>query len=622
MKKFLKIFGALFITLIIALFAIPYFYKDKIVAFVKKDINQSINATVDFKDVDLSLFRSFPNFNLSLNQITVDGIDAFKDVRLLDAENIFFVLDVKSVLAGNEIQIKKIGVDHAKLNILVTEDGKANYNIVKDNPNDTAEPSKFNIDLKSYYIENSDIIYDDKSMGFKAELKGLNHNGSGKLTEKIYELKTKSTVDTLTLTYADIKYLNHVKAAVNTDIDISGDFTKFTLKNSEATVNDLPIKADGFVEMKENEIVMDINYKTENANIVQLLSLVPKEYMPDLKGVKTTGVAKLTGFVKGSNTETDLPGFKLLIDVQNASIQYPDLPEKVKNINLLTDIDFKGGSDLNTMTVDVSKINFDIAESKVFGSLSVKQPMTDPFIAAQFKSKLDFSRVKKAVKFEQIKDLSGILDADIAFSGLVSAMTNQQVDKINAKGFFNLNNFKVKTDAIKDEVQIPTAQMNINPASLQINNFTSIIGTNDISMSGNVTNYLAFALGKNEVLKGTFSASSKSLNLNDFMNEPKDSAEPKVATETTSGIIKIPANIDIYLTLNADKVKYQKMDLTNVKGKLLVANQEIKLTDVFARFDGWKSENVWFLQYGRGNSKNKYQTWIRTIWHQRKRNII
>jgi hypothetical protein len=271
--------------------------------------------------------------------------------------------------------------------------------------------------------------------------------------------------------------------------------------------------------MKEDEIVMDINYKTENANIAQLLSLVPKVYMPDLTGVKTGGVAKLSGFVKGHSTETDLPGFKLLVDVQNASIQYPDLPEKISNINLLTDVDFKGGSDLNTMTVDLPKIVFDIAGSRVSGNLNVKQPMTDPYISAAFKSKLDFVKVKQAVKFEQIKDLSGILDADIAFSGLVSAMTNQQVDKINAKGFFNLTNFKMKSDAFKDVLQIPSAQLNLTPAQLNITQFNSIIGANDFTLTGSISNYLAYFLGKNEVLKGNFIGKSKYLNLNDFMTE-------------------------------------------------------------------------------------------------------
>jgi uncharacterized protein involved in outer membrane biogenesis len=180
MKKFLKIISAIILLFVVAIFAIPYFYKDKIVNYIKADINKNINAKVDFKDVDLSLFKSFPNFNLGIDQLTVDGVETFKNVRLLEAKDLNLTLDIKSVFGGDQIKINKIGVEHAKVNILVLENGKANYDITK--PSETqSEPSKFNIDLKQYFIKNSDLIYDDKSMGFKAELKNLNHVGSGKV---------------------------------------------------------------------------------------------------------------------------------------------------------------------------------------------------------------------------------------------------------------------------------------------------------------------------------------------------------------------------------------------------------------------------------------------------------
>lgn len=579
MKKILKIVFALLVSLIAALFAIPYFYKDKIVAYVKEDINKNLNAKVDFKDVDLSLFKSFPDFNLRLKELTVDGVDTFKNVRLLEVKNMDFVLDIKSVLKGEQMLINKIAVNDAKVNIKVNADGTANYNITK--PTKESNPSKFDINLKKYSVENSNITYDDQSMGFKALLIGLNHEGSGKLSDKIYELKTHSTVDSLTISYANINYLNKVNTSIDTDFDISGDFSKFTLKNTKATVNELPLTADGFVEMKEKEIVMDINYKTQDANIAQLLSLVPKEYMPDLKGVKTSGVAQLTGYVKGHSTDTDLPGFKLLVDVKNASIQYPDLPEKVSNINLLTDVDFKGGSDLNTMIVDLPRIDFDIAGSHVKGKLNVKQPMTDPFIAAAFSSKLDFAKVKNAVKFEQIKDLSGLLDADISLNASMSAMTNQVVEKIDAKGYFNLTNFSMKSDAYKDPIKISTAKVDVTPAQLLVKELNTQIGNNDLQMNGFVSNYLPYFLKDNAMLKGQFDFKSKNLNLNDFMTSdsaPKTAETPKTTTPT--GIIKVPNNLDIALNMVAEKVKFQKMDLTNVTGKLLVANQEVKLTDV------------------------------------------
>jgi len=72
---FLLIFLFLFIGVLIA---IPYFFKDKILARAKTEMNNNLNAKADFGDLDISLIRNFPNISLGLNDITVDGIDEFE----------------------------------------------------------------------------------------------------------------------------------------------------------------------------------------------------------------------------------------------------------------------------------------------------------------------------------------------------------------------------------------------------------------------------------------------------------------------------------------------------------------------------------------------------------------
>jgi hypothetical protein len=52
-KKFLKITGISIVTIILLLLLIPVVFKKQIQALVKREINKSINAVVDFKDVKL-----------------------------------------------------------------------------------------------------------------------------------------------------------------------------------------------------------------------------------------------------------------------------------------------------------------------------------------------------------------------------------------------------------------------------------------------------------------------------------------------------------------------------------------------------------------------------------------
>ena len=59
-KKILKGLGIVLLLTIVALFAIPYFFKDQIKAKITQAINEKVDAKVSFEDADLSLFKNFP----------------------------------------------------------------------------------------------------------------------------------------------------------------------------------------------------------------------------------------------------------------------------------------------------------------------------------------------------------------------------------------------------------------------------------------------------------------------------------------------------------------------------------------------------------------------------------
>ncbi|MBC7493416.1 MAG: hypothetical protein H7221_00305, partial [Flavobacterium sp.] len=65
-KKFFKIVGVALLLLIVAAFAVPYFFSDQIKAKIQKSINEKIDAKVSFSDVDLSFISNFPQANVKL----------------------------------------------------------------------------------------------------------------------------------------------------------------------------------------------------------------------------------------------------------------------------------------------------------------------------------------------------------------------------------------------------------------------------------------------------------------------------------------------------------------------------------------------------------------------------
>ena len=202
LKRIIQIFLVFVFLIVAAAIAIPYFFKDQIVEKVKEDINKSVNAKVDFKDVSLSLFRSFPDFSFQLTDFEITGIEEFEDLKLVAADNIDFTLDLMSVIQSERpIEIQSFSLKKPEVNIKILRNGKANYDIAKVDSTATStttqsdESYNFLIKLKEYTIDQGRFVYDDKPGSVFVEIDGLDHSGSGQFTADVYDVITKTVIE-------------------------------------------------------------------------------------------------------------------------------------------------------------------------------------------------------------------------------------------------------------------------------------------------------------------------------------------------------------------------------------------------------------------------------------------
>jgi uncharacterized protein involved in outer membrane biogenesis len=131
LKKTLKITLVALLVLLGAAFAAPFIFKGKIIAFAKKEINNALNAKVDFSDVDISLFRHFPKVSVALNNLSVTGVGEFASDTLISAKDIDVALNLMSVIRGTDYKIYAINADAPRIHAIVLKNGKANWNITK-----------------------------------------------------------------------------------------------------------------------------------------------------------------------------------------------------------------------------------------------------------------------------------------------------------------------------------------------------------------------------------------------------------------------------------------------------------------------------------------------------------
>jgi len=579
MKKVFKILGVLIVLLLIALIAIPYLYKDEIEQYIKDDINKNINATFNYEDFSLSLIKDFPNLNVSLQNVSIIGIADFEGVKLVDIADLNLSLNAKKVFLDKNFEINKINLNEFNLNILVNKNGKANYDITKGTAEtESSESSPFELKLKSYTLSDSNIKYHDLSSGMLIDFKNIDHQGDGKITDQSYLLNTNTEIESASFRY-DTQYLKKARIQFDSSILIEESYMKYSFTDPKLKVNNLDISFDeSLIWLKENEIFIDFSFKTQN-KLKQILSLVPAEYLTSIEDVDANGNANFDGMVKGSVTDTSYPAYTFNLNVKDGTIKYPDLPETLQDINVNAKVNFTGGKNLDNTTIDLSKIHARIADNAIDGHLELRNPMTDPLINTALKSNIDLNKLKNAIKIPGVKELKGLVDTDFKLKGKLSAVKNKKFDQFDASGFFNLKNFVFASDSIPDTINIEKAAFDVTPKALLMKDVKTKIGDNDFNINGEINNYLAYFLSKDEILKANFNLHSKNLNLNDFMSNDEGESDSKAET----GTIKIPKNIDVILRANVDNLKYQDMDLKDVKGKLKVLDEKAALSAVFLK---------------------------------------
>jgi uncharacterized protein involved in outer membrane biogenesis len=600
MRNALKITGVVVAVFLVILMAVPYLFKDKIVQKVKEAANNNLQAKVSFDDIHLSLIRNFPNLSIRLNSLVIANVGPFEGDTLMAVKEFSATVDLMSVISGSQIDIKRIQLDEPHFHVKVMKDGKANYDIAKSTPESQTETdttsSAFHIALKEYAIRHAKLVYDDQSMGLYTEIYDLTHEGEGDFTQDLFVLKTTTSAESFNLVFGGVKYFHQVQANVKADLDMDMPNFRFTFKENEIQLNELILGFNGWLAMPAEDIDMDITFKAAKTDFKNILSLVPAVYAADFDKVRTEGKMALEGMLKGRYNEKSIPAFDIRLLVENGMFRYPDLPAGVNNVQVNLQISNPDGV-IDHTVVNLSRFHVELDKEPFDATLLMKYPESDPYLKASLNGKINLDNITKFMPLEEGMKLSGAISADFKADGRMSAIEQNRFEQFNASGSISASRFLFASNDLPAAFELSTAMLAFNPWQVSLTAFNSKIGKTDIKANGTIENLFGYVL-KDQTLKGAFNLNSNLIDANQFLTEE---APADVEADTVPlSAFEVPENIDFTLTTTINKLLYDNLTLTNVKGMCRVAEQKLFLRDVFMNmFNGsvgmsgtYNSENI------------------------------
>ena len=578
LKKVLKGLGIFLLFAIIALAAAPFLFKDKIKEMIAKTLNENVNANIAFEDVDLSLFKSFPQAHVTIDKLSIINKAPFAGDTLLYAGETNVTMSVKELFKGEgeTMSLESFSAVDGIVNIIFNKDGVGNFDIaLKEAEEKKPSDSKpFALDIQKYGVENLKFTYLDEGANMKMVLDSIYHEGKGNFAAQKLDLETKTTAK-LSFEMEKMNYMNNVGITLDAVLGIDLEKSKYEFKDNKALINQLPLEFNGFIQMVEAGQTYDLTFKTPTSDFKNFLGLVPAAYSGDINKVKTVGQFSVDGKVKGNLTETTIPAFDVKIASNNASFQYPDLPKSVKNIVIDTHIINETGA-MNDTYVNLNKLAFSIDQDVFNAKAIVKNIATNALVDAELKGTINLANLTKAYPVKLDKPLTGILKADVKTEFDMQSVEKSQYQNIQNSGTISLTGFNYEGPEMAKPFKINQANVAFNPNHINLSKFDAKTGSSDIQVNGTLDNFYGF-LFKNQILKGKFNMNSTKLVVSDFMAPTTTvSEEGKKTTEA----VKIPSFLDCSITAKAGTVVYDNLNLKDVSGNMIIRDEAVTLNNL------------------------------------------
>lgn len=588
-KKILLAGGAVLVLLVGGLAAAPLLFQDEIEARVKAAINESVDARVEFGDVGLSLFRSFPNLSFSLRDLAVTGVAAFEGDTLAHVGELRTVVDLGSAVrmlrGGDALVVRSVVVTRPYVHARVLEDGRASWNIARAAneaaevavaPDDQAAGRPVRVALRRFAIEDARLALDDARTDLHARVDGFGLEVAGDLSQERVTLDTRAQASGVTVRQLGVALLDAARLDARAAVDADLVNRRFAFRENRVGLNALGLAFDGTAALVEEGWHVDLTFGAERASFRDVLSLVPAKFLEGYETLETGGTVALAGHVRGlaGPGEGAVPAFEARLEVDDGMFRYPELPLPARGIFVDLVVRSPGG-DLDSTRVELSRFAVLLGDEPFEATMTLATPVSDPALDLTMNGRVDLAHLAGAVPLEGIDTLRGVITTDAAVRTRLSSVEDvSRADAMEASGTVEVRGLAVRGSKLSQPVDVDELRLALSPRHAELASLRARAGSSDFTARGRLDNLVGFAL-RGEVLRGQATVSSDLVVLDEWMVRPRPERELRV--------IPVPPNVDLSLAATVNRMTFDDLEMTDARGAVRVADRRLTLSDFAVR---------------------------------------
>jgi len=478
-KRLLWITAGLIVVVAIGISLTLYvvFTPERLTPIVLKYANDNLNADLDCESVELTFYKTFPNFGIRLkNGRVLSGIDSLAGQpqdTLLVFRDFLISFNPIELYKNNHLVINRAVLSQPVIYAYVNQDGNANWNFLPENVADstlqdveiepetatTTEQKPFAIDVKRVRIKDARIIYDDRQQSVFIVTDSLQLRATGTPTDVDLSLGVKA----LTVFYEDKLYSSKLPLTLAAHVKSDESYQQFVISKSSFSIGIMTFDATGSVELDTafQRTKIDLDFNLHASSLADLLATVPSHIL-DIKQLSASGKLDFSGKVAGYFGEEQFPLLTVSLQLQNGAVINKKQPEnpliKQMDVDCETTIDMMKQipSHINIKTLYLENASTKLNVSGMFADI-----FRHPFIDAKIHGDIDFNRLWNDLPFEKDMSMGGSVSMNISGNCALDDLLSFNYGKINAVGDMDINNVIFDYPQADINIFAPKAQIRL-----------------------------------------------------------------------------------------------------------------------------------------------------------------
>jgi len=554
--------------------------KQKIVASVEAGLAKKVSGTISFADFTIDPFHNFPGVSIDVKEFHLqDSSFHNHQHELVFAQHIYMGFGILELLSGKKIP-KYIRVTDGKIFLFADSAGNKNWNIFKRSQSEA--PNQ--VDLKKVTFRNMNIFFEDDgkfkfyNVWFQKMKCSIRDNG-----EQVYfDIDCNGIIKNSSFNTKRGSYLLNKRIVGEWAVLYDRGQKKISLRNQLVRLDRQPYRVTGDFFL-DSDPRFALSIRTNNLSLKEAATIFPPATAKRIDNYHLSkSLQKVEAVLVGKMKYLYFPLAKISFSVRDASLSVSPTHFDHCSFNGLfqNEIDpSKSRDDYNSFLqfTDVKgeweKTRFSSKKLTVFN-------LIHPYLRCDLHAKFDLAQLDRAIASHRLDLNSGTGEANIDYAGPLETKADTVY---NLNGLITINSGDITYNPRNLNFRKTDIELLFANGDMNLRKMKTVVNDNVISINGSVNNFLNFF--NTDPSKVIFDWHIYSPGLD--ISQLRSSLHRKALEKNKRGysffdrlnnkIDRLFDDCSAYLSIQADKLVYKKFSATNIKGRLALTNQVIRL---------------------------------------------